>query len=70
MEADGDPTVFSMNVEVLRATQEGKIVMMQFVQYGFNDDASGADSGLYLDERINTVSDEWDFVSDKAKPNN
>lgn len=54
MEADGDPTVFNMNVEVLRAEIAGKKVMMQLVQYGFEDESGASDTGKPLDYRIGT----------------
>lgn len=36
MEADGDPSTFSMNVECLRATKGNKPVMIELVQYDLN----------------------------------
>lgn len=33
LEAEGDPSVFQMNVDVLRATENGKHVMMKLIQY-------------------------------------
>ena len=52
MEADGDPTVFNMNVDVLRATVGGVNIMMQLVQYDFDDDAAGGEESIILDTRI------------------
>ena len=56
MEADGDPTVFNMNVEVLRATVGTKNVMMQLVQYNFGDSSSSSDDENPLDWRIDAAT--------------
>ena len=52
MVADGDPTVFNMNVDVLRATVAGKNVMMQLVQYDFDEPGTATDESIILDTRI------------------
>lgn len=57
MEADGDPTVFNMNVDVLRATVGGANVMMQLVQYDFDSTTGDGDTGVNLDRRIATSGD-------------
>lgn len=36
MEAEGDSSVFNLNVDVLRATIDGKQVMMQLIKYGLD----------------------------------
>ena len=54
LEADGDPTVFNMNVEILRATVDGINVMMQLVQYGFGSE-TGTESSGYLDQRLTSA---------------
>lgn len=43
MEADGDPSVFSMTIDVLRAKVDGKDTMMQLVKYevGAEDEDEG-----------------------------
>lgn len=38
MEADGDPSVFSMTIDVLRAKVDGKDTMMQLVKYEVGED--------------------------------
>ena len=62
MEADGDPAVFNMNVEVLRATLGTKNVMMQLVQYNFDSDGL-SNTGIVLDTRIDGVADTTDYVN-------
>lgn len=62
MEADGDPTVFNMNVEVLRATVGTKTVMMQLVQYNFDSAAGSVDTGIVLDTRIDGSADTTDYI--------
>ena len=42
MEAEGDPSVFNMTVEVLRATLDGKNVMMKLVKYAMDDSEAAA----------------------------
>lgn len=51
MEADGDPSVFNMTVDVMRATVGGENVMMKLVQYGFGESA-GDDTSVVLDSRL------------------
>ena len=41
MEAEGDPSVFNMTIDVLRATENGKPVMMMLVKYSLDDDKDG-----------------------------
>lgn len=41
MEAEGDPSVFNLNVDVLRATLDGEQVMMKLVKYDLADEAAG-----------------------------
>ncbi len=56
MEADGDPSVFNMNIEVLRTTIDAKPVMMYLIKYRYAVSASaGTDAGLVLDTRLVTV---------------
>jgi hypothetical protein len=46
MEAEGDPSVFNMTVDVLRATVDGKPTMMQLIKYGIVDSTDeGTDEG-------------------------
>lgn len=37
MEAEGDPSVFNMNIDVLRATEHGKNIMMKMIKYDFGE---------------------------------
>lgn len=52
MEADGDPSVFNMTVDVMRATVGGENVMMKLVQYGFGDSEESEEASKILDTRL------------------
>lgn len=57
MEADGDPSVFNMNIEVLRTTIDAKPVMMYLIKYKYAITGTGAvDGDLVLDSRIAPVA--------------
>lgn len=51
LEAEGDPSVFNMTVEVMRATVGGENVMMKLIQYGLGEGAT-ADKTDILDTRL------------------
>lgn len=51
LEADGDPTVFSMAIDVLRAKDEdGQNIMMKLVKYGFEGQGNTGDGNIKLVE--------------------
>lgn len=51
LEADGDPTVFSMAIDVLRAKDEdGQNIMMKLVKYGFDGEGNTGDGNIKLVE--------------------
>lgn len=52
LEADGDPTVFSMAIDVLRAKDEdGSNVMMKIVKYGFGAEDTADEGNIKLVEK-------------------
>jgi len=55
LEAEGDPTVFNMNVQVLRATVNNKNVMMQLVQYSFGT-GSSTEATNFIDQRLQSTA--------------